>query len=75
MTEFKKPIFKNKHIEMRFEDGEVCIYATKSGLEKLSVFCKMLVTNPQKGHLHLEDYDVLTENSLKGTIAIFTAED
>ena len=69
--EFKAPEFRDKHIELRVEDDEVCIYATDVGLKKLMDFCKMLLDNPEKGHLHLEDYEVLTSNSLKGTIAIF----
>jgi hypothetical protein len=68
---FKEPNFGNRHIELRFDEEEVCIYATKTGLEKLIYFCKSLLDNPQKAHIHLEDYEVLTKESLRGTIAIF----
>ncbi len=68
---FKKPNFERRHIELRFEDEEICIYATDVGLEKLTIFCKSLLDNPQKGHIHLEDYEVLTKDSLRGTIAVF----
>jgi hypothetical protein len=68
---FEKPSFGNRHIELRFDEGEVCIYATKIGLEKLIYFCKSLLDNPQKGHIHLEDYEILTKESLIGTIALF----
>jgi len=72
--EFREPIFGKRCIELRFEDEEVCIYATTTGLEKLIAFCKMLLDNPQTGHIHLEDYEVLTKDSLIGAIAVFTSE-
>ena len=69
--EFRKPNFGKRHVELRFEDEEICIYATDIGLEKLMMFCKSLLDNPKKGHIHLEDYEVLTKDSLGGTIAVF----
>lgn len=68
---FEMPNFENKHLELRFEDGEVCIYATTEGLEKIIEFCNILLENPSKGHIHLEDYEILTDRSEKGVIALF----
>jgi len=68
---FGKPTFKDRHIELRCDEGEICIYATKTGLEKIIYFCRSLLENPRKSHIHLEDYEVLTTESLIGTIAIF----
>lgn len=70
-TKFRKPDFRDRQIELRVDGGEVCIYATKAGLEKLISFCKELIESPSKGHIHLEDYEVLTRDSLKGTISVF----
>lgn len=69
--EFKEPDFTSRDIELRFSDNEVSIYATEVGLERLVDFCKTLLEKPEKGHIHLDDYEVLTEDSLKGVIAIF----
>ena len=66
-----EPDFKNRDVELRFVDNEVCIYATEAGLKKLIDYCKTLLDKPEKGHIHLDDYEILTENSLKGVIAIF----
>jgi ABC-type histidine transport system ATPase subunit len=75
IEKFDKPNFKDKHIELRIANGEICIYLTKTGIEKLLGYCKSLIDKPQQGHIHLEDYEVLTEKSLKGTIAVFVEED
>jgi len=69
--EFKAPDFQENDLELRVEDGEVCIYATKSGLQALSDFCVKLINKPDIGHIHLEDYEILTPSSLQGVIAIF----
>lgn len=70
-NKFIEPDFRNRDIELRIVDDEVCIYATEAGLKKLMDCCKRLLDKPEKGHIHLDDYEVLTENSLKGVIAIF----
>jgi hypothetical protein len=69
--EFQMPNFGERELELRCENGEVCIYATKTGLESLMYFCEKLLKNPGAGHIHLEDYEILTQDSLKGTLAIF----
>jgi hypothetical protein len=71
---FRKPNFETGQIELRLEDGEVCIYATNTGLEKLIAFCKSLLDDPRQGHIHLEDYGVLTAGSLRGALAVFPSE-
>lgn len=70
-SNFKKPNFESGEIELRYEDDEVCIYGTEAGIRKMLEFCQMLLEKPKEGHIHLEDYSVLTEDSLRGTIAIF----
>jgi hypothetical protein len=68
---FTEPDFKDRDVELRVVDNEVCIYATETGLKKLMDYCKTLLDKPEKGHIHLADYGVLTETSLSGVIAIF----
>ena len=63
MKAFKEPVFKNRSLELRFENDEVCIYATKEGLEEMIFLCQQLVAKPSQGHIHLEDYEVLTADS------------
>ena len=71
----RKPVFEGRHIELRFENDEVCIYATRVGLERIVAFCNYLLDHPRRGagHVHLEDYELLTKASLKGTIVLFDA--
>ena len=74
MKKFIRPVFDHKCIEFRYTDEEVCIYGTRKGLKKLSDLCLQLVHCEQTlktEHIHLEDYEVLTSNSLRGTIALF----
>jgi hypothetical protein len=69
-TIFTSPEFGTNHLELRCEGDEVAIYATETGLNKLIEFCRELLDDRQIGHIHLEDYDVLTAKSLRGSIAI-----
>lgn len=69
--EFQKPDFSDKDIELRFVDNEICIYATKTGLKELIKHCQTLIDKHDTGHIHLEDYNVLTKDSLNGVIAVF----
>lgn len=68
-----RPVFGGRHIELRLENDEVCIYATRVGLERVVAFCNYLLDHPKRGggHIHLEDYELLTSASLKGVIALF----
>lgn len=78
MSKFKKPKFEDKCIELRFEHGEVCIYANKIGLKRLADFCAQLENKLQTGlseHIHLEDMQVLTSESLRGVIAVFNSDE
>lgn len=72
---FRKPDFRQGQIELRCEQGEVAIYATQAGLRKLIDLCRALCEDPRRGHLHLEDYELLTTESLKGTLAAFSGGD
>jgi len=69
--EFKKPDFSKRGLELRFEDGVVCIYATPEGLKRFISYCNELLDKQSKEHIHLEDYEILTNKSLKGTVALF----
>ena len=68
---FLRPDFSNGDIELRIEDDNVCIYATDAGLGKIISFCESLMEAKGNEHIHLEDYAILTEKSLKGVIARF----
>lgn len=72
--EFVLPVFDNRCLELRHEDGEVCVYGNREGMKKLSELCLRLANmGPEQktDHIHLEDYEILTPNSLRGTLAIF----
>ena len=69
--DFKKPDFSKGDVELRFENGVVCIYATENGLKRIADLCLKLVEHPGQGHMHLEEYQLLTNASKKGAIAIF----
>lgn len=68
---FEKPEFQDGAIEFRFQEGEVAIYGTKEGFEKFMGLCQDLIDSKKPEHIHLEDYEILTEKSFRGTIAIF----
>jgi hypothetical protein len=72
---FVAPRFVDGDLEFRYDEGEVCIYATRDGLEHLIEFCQRLINNRGNQHIHLEDYQVLTKESLRGTIAVFFSEE
>jgi len=74
MSKFVKPSFSKKSLELRCENNEVCIYGTNEGLKKLSDLIMGLINKPKQGHIHLEDYELLTDKSLIGAIAIFDKE-
>lgn len=68
---FRKPEFSKGNLELRYEDNVVCIYGTETGLRTLVDCCQRLIQDPNEGHVHLEDYQVLTPKSENGAIAIF----
>lgn len=68
---FIPPVFDTGIVELRCEDNEVSIYGTAEGLTKLAGLMMRLVDNPREGHIHLEDYEILTGASLIGALAIF----
>ncbi len=64
---FIPPSFDTGELEFHYEDGEVAIYGTPRGLLKLAEFCSQLAQVPESKktkHVHLEDYQFLTRNSL-----------
>ncbi|WP_460168413.1 Imm32 family immunity protein [Thermostilla marina] len=68
---FRIPDFRTGDLELRYENGVVCIYGTAEGLRQLAAFCQELSSSPEMSHIHLEDYPILTAHSEKGAIAIF----
>jgi hypothetical protein len=68
----KEPDWETGDIELRFEDEMICIDATPKGLGRLIGFCAELLDQREDNHTHLEDYGVLTKDSLIGAIARFT---
>jgi hypothetical protein len=69
---FRKPKFRTKDLEFRYENGVVCIYGTADGLRKVAAFCQELIDRPSIGHIHVEDYPILTAESERAAIAIFS---
>ncbi len=81
MKSFRYPDFSTGALELRYEEGEVCIYGTPQGLARLAKLCAETSDKLRKRfntsgseHTHLEDYEILTGDSLRGTIAVFTNE-
>ena len=68
---FRHPEFRDRSLELRCEKDEVCVYATEDGLRRLIELCTHLLNDPKAGHVHLEDYEILTADSLRGSIALF----
>jgi hypothetical protein len=76
MSAFEWPNFEVHPIEIRKTGDEVAIYATNKGIEKLINLLERLrheKTQNGSAHIHLEDYDVLTSNSLP--LALVLMED
>jgi hypothetical protein len=71
MAAFIPPSFGTGELELRYGDGEVAIYGTPQGLEKLAEYCQKLARSPKADHVHLEDYQFLTKASLPGALAVF----
>ncbi len=69
-NEFTSPDFTSGCIEIRIDKGEVCVYFNKSGLDRLiSLMGEM--NGIKNKHLHLQDYEVLTEKSEKIVLGFF----
>lgn len=62
---FEAPDFSSGEIEVRYEDGEVCLYATDSGLKDIISHCEALMKKEPGEHTHMEDYEILTAKSLR----------
>lgn len=72
MEQFLDPSFESGDLELRFADGEVMIYGTPNGLTRLASLCVTLAQRTEATeHCHLEDYELLTPQSLCGVIAVF----
>jgi hypothetical protein len=72
MNKPTQPDFQKGEVELRIgENNEIAIYGTAEGLKKIAELINHLIGNPRVGHVHLEDYEILTKNSLKGVVAIF----
>lgn len=65
------PDFSEFDLELSIVDEEIRIFGNRRGIEKLSALCIELLNKSSDEHVHLEDYQLLTEKSLKGVIALF----
>ena len=68
---FEKPVFGERTVEFRYDNGEICIYGTPEGLKKVAELILNLANGKNNTHIHLEDYELLTEKSLAASIAVF----
>jgi hypothetical protein len=72
MNKSLPPDFQKSEVELRIGENNVIeIYGTADGLKKIAELINHLIGNPRVGHVHLEDYEILSKNSLKGVIAVF----
>jgi len=72
---FRVPDFGTGHVELRLESGEVAIYASPEGLERLVKLCQDLLRRRTSDHIHLQDYELLTSQSLPGVVAVYLANE
>jgi hypothetical protein len=70
-AKFSAPSFGTYGLELRCDGDEVSVYGTRDGLRRLCDLIMALVDNPGENHIHLEDYELLTKESLIGAVAVF----
>jgi len=74
MSGFQRPIFDSGCLELFYDSNEICIYGTRKGLSRLAqIIAQLAERDIKKGseHIHLEDYELLTSDSLRAVIAVF----
>lgn len=75
MPTFAAPRFNPGELEIRYNSGEICLYGTPKGLRRLAELSLKLATktdgSAEVDHCHLEDYDLLTQDSLRAVLAVF----
>jgi hypothetical protein len=72
---FEAPEFSTGILEVRVTDGEVAIYGTREGLHKLATLILRLADKPPPEHTHVEDYQFLTDCSVRLTVVVLKAGD
>ena len=65
------PSFETGSLELRYENDVVCVYGNREGLRRLISLCQELLDKGPKNHVHLEDYNLLSAESKRGTVALF----
>ena len=77
MKAFVPPHFDERSLEVRCSDDEVAIYGTVEGITKLiSLLEELRDKMPcHSSHLHVEDYEILTQESLRLTLVLFENSD
>jgi len=79
--EFRKPKFRStftsRDVEVRYNDKDgVDIFATEHGLRRIIAVCEFLIkASPDVQHQHLESEGILTRESLKCCIRMFTEDE
>lgn len=72
---FKRPNFSSGQVEVRVDNEGVAIYGTREGLMNLAHICNELASRSSKrygtDHVHLEDCNLLTSESIRAAIAYF----
>jgi hypothetical protein len=74
MVDFVIPRFDTGDVEFRCDKDEIMIYGTPKGPVRLAELCLKLVNrrgDESTDHIHLEDYELLTQDSLRGVLAVF----
>jgi hypothetical protein len=73
---FIKPNFKSRDVEIRYNNDSVDIFATERGLKRIIAICELLIEeSPNVQHQHLENQGLLTKESLKCTIRMFSPDE
>jgi hypothetical protein len=69
------PDFSRRELEVRLLEGEVAVYGTREGLQQLAGLMLRLAEERPPSHLHVEDYELLTDCSPRLTLAVFEASE
>ena len=74
-TSFAKERASKGILEFRVEGDEIVIQGTEEGLRWLAQKCLVLVDRGKRNHIHLEEFQVLTETSKRATLILFPTKD
>lgn len=70
-TKFFVPNFNNGCVEIRADNDGISLYFTDHGIDRFINILMILKQNGGDNHIHLEDFEILTKNSIPCALAVF----